>query len=171
VLSDTLLGTDGQSIQHMTETPDATILVVTRLIEPILEEAGFELVDIEYLSKHGRWVLRIYMDRNNGVTIDDCAWMSGEIGDRIDLKEIFQHEYVLEVSSPGPNRRLRKDRDFLNAVGKKVKVKLVSPVKGRRNFTGYLQGFRDKTLYLEMEDYVVPFCLPDVEKVNLVYEF
>ena len=71
-----------------------------------------ELVDIEYLSEHGRWVLRIYVDQEGGITLDGCARVSREIGDLIDVKDILQHEYVLEVSSPGLNRPLKKEKDF-----------------------------------------------------------
>ena len=76
------------------------IKMITHLVEPILDEMGFELVDVLYLSKHGRWVLRIYIDRDGGVTINDCARVSGEMSDLLDVKEIIEHEYVLEVSSP-----------------------------------------------------------------------
>ncbi|MBW2609283.1 MAG: ribosome maturation factor RimP [Deltaproteobacteria bacterium] len=139
--------------------------------EPILDELGFELVDIEYLSKHGRWVLRIYIDKDGGVTIDDCARVSGELGDLIDIKEVIEHEYVLEVSSPGLNRPLRKEIDFVRAIGKKVKVRMAAPVKGRRNFSGYLKDFQDHTLYIEVEGGLITLPWPGIDKANLVYQF
>ena len=95
---------------------------VADLIEPVLEEMEFELVDTEYLRDHGRWILRLYIDREDGVTIDDCVAVSREIGDLIDVKDIVEHEYVLEVSSPGLNRPLKKDKDFYRVLGKKVKI-------------------------------------------------
>ena len=122
---------------------------VADLVEPILGEMRFELVDVEYLSKHGRWVLRLYVDREGGVTIDDCARLSGEIGDLIDVKDVIKHEYVLEISSPGLNRPLKKERDFIWATGKRVKVRMVEAVNGRRNFTGYL-----KNIYLYHVNYI-----------------
>lgn len=144
---------------------------VADLLEPILGEMGFELVDVEYLSKHGRWVLKLYVDKKGGVTIDDCARLSGEVGDLIDIKDVIKHEYVLEISSPGLNRPLKKERDFIWATGKRVKVRMVEPVKGRRNFTGYLKNFEDGTLYVEAEGSLVALPWIQVDKANLVYEF
>ena len=143
---------------------------VTDLIEPILDGMGFELVDVEYLSQHGRWVLKIYMDTDGGVTIADCARVSGEIGDVIDVKEIIDYEYVLEVSSPGLDRPLKKEKDFTWAIGKKIKIRLVSPVNGRRNFTGFLKDFQDNMLHLLMEDKQIALPWQSVKKANLVYE-
>ncbi len=144
---------------------------VSDLVEPILDEMGFELVDVEYLSKYGRWVLRLYIDRDGGVTLDDCARVSGEIGDVIDVKDIITHEYVLEVSSPGLNRPLKKERDVIWAIGKRIKVRMVAPVKGRRNFSGYLKDFQDGILHLETEGKIEALSWPEVDKANLVYEF
>ena len=144
---------------------------ISKLAEPILDEMGFELVDIEYLSKHGRWILRIYIDKDGGVTIDDCAHVSGELGDLIDIKEVIEHEYLLEVSSPGLDRPLKKERDFFRAIGKMIKVRMVAPMKGRRNFSGYLKDFQDHTLYLEMEGGLITLPLSEIDKANLVYEF
>ena len=155
----------------MSENTDFVIREVTKLIERILDEMDFDLVDIEYLLGRGKWILRIYIDKEGGITLDDCARVSREIGDLIDVKDIFQHKYVLEVSSPGINRRLRKEKHFLQAVGNKVKIKMIVPVNRRRNFTGYLRNVQDGTLYLEMGNDVVRLSLENVEKANLVYEF
>lgn len=144
---------------------------VTDLIEPILFELGFELVDVDYLSEHGRWILRIYIDKAGGVTIDDCAKISAEFGDLIDIKEIVRHEYVLEVSSPGLNRPLKKEADFVRIIGKKVKVKMKIPVNGRRNFSGYLKDVRDHIIYIEDEGGLITLSWPEIDKANLVYEF
>ena len=144
---------------------------VHELIEPVLEEIGFELVDIEYLSTQGKWVLRIYIDREGGVTIDACARVSREVGDLIDIKEIIGHEYILEVSSPGLNRPLTKEKDLIRAVGKKIKVKTETPLNGRRNFEGVLQAFKGGDLHLEIDNQPVVLSWSDVEKANLVYGF
>jgi ribosome maturation factor RimP len=144
---------------------------VADLLEPILDEMGFELVDVEYLSSYGKWVLRLYIDKETGVTIDDCVSVSREIGDLIDVKEMVTHEYTLEVSSPGIDRPLRKEKDFVGAVGKKVKVRMIKPMNGRRSFTGYLKDFENGTLYVEMEEEPVALPWAEVDKANLVYEF
>ncbi|HJX33633.1 MAG TPA: ribosome maturation factor RimP [Desulfatiglandales bacterium] len=144
---------------------------ITDLIEPILLELGFELVDVDYLSEHERWVLRIYIDKAGGVTIDDCAKISGELGDLIDIKDIVRHEYVLEVSSPGLNRPLKKEADFIRVIGKKVRAKMKMPVNGRRNFCGYLKDVRDHIIYIEDEGGLITLSWPEIDKANLVYEF
>jgi len=144
---------------------------VADLVEPSLEEMGFELVNVEYLSSRGKWVLRLYIDKEGGVTLDDCAQVSKEMGDLIDVKDIINHEYVLEVSSPGLDRPLKKEKDLRHAIGKKIKVKTVVPVGGRRNYTGYLRNFQEGILYMELESGQVHLPWKDVDKANLVYEF
>ncbi len=144
---------------------------VSELIEPVLEALDIELVDVEYLSEKGKWVLRVYVDEEGGITLGDCARVSREIGTLIDVKDIIDHEYVLEVSSPGLNRPLKKEKDFQGAQGKKIKVRMKKPVEGQRNFSGLLRRFQEGILYVEVKDRVVPLSFSDVEKANLVYEF
>lgn len=155
----------------MTSKRDMVTKQVADLVEPILGEMGFELVDVQYLPKYGRWVLRLFIDKEGGVTIDDCAQVSREIGDLIDVKDVIMHEYILEVSSPGLNRPLKKETDFIWARGKRVKVRMAKPVNGRRNFTGYLKNFEDDTLYVEAEGSLMALPRVEVEKAHLVYEF
>jgi len=140
-------------------------------LEPMLEDMGFELVDVEYLSKHGKWVLILFIDKPGGVTIDDCAMVSGEMGDLIDVKDIIKHEYVLEVSSPGLDRPLKKEKDFIRSLEKKIKVRMITPIDGRRNFTGFLRKFKDGEIHLDLESGPVILSRAGVEKANLVYEF
>ena len=144
---------------------------VADLIDPVLDKMGFELIDVEYLSDRGRWVLRLYIDKEGGVTIDDCAEVSAELGVLIDVKDIIDHEYVLEVSSPGLNRPLKKEADFIRVIGQKIKVKTRMPVDKRRNFTGYLKDYKDHELVIDTEGLLITLALPDIEKANLVYEF
>jgi len=144
---------------------------VAALVEPVVDEMGVELVDVEYLSENGRWILRIYVDKPGGVTLDDCVRVSREIDDLIEVKDIFHQEYVLEVSSPGLNRRLKKERDFERVVGKTIRVRMITPIRGRRNFKGILHSFENGILRLRVED--DSFLLPyrDLDRANLVYEF
>jgi ribosome maturation factor RimP len=144
---------------------------ITGLAEPILETMGFELVDVEYLCERGRWVLRLYIDKEKGVTLDDCARVSRELGDLMDARDLISHSYVLEVSSPGLNRPLRKERHFLRVVGKKIKVRACAPVNGRRNFTGTLIDFREDTLFIDSNGERVALHRAEIEKANLVYEY
>ena len=147
------------------------ITKVTELVSPVLDEMGFELVDIEYLSQYGRWVLRIYADKEGGITLDECARVSREVGNLMDVKDVLPHEYVLEVSSPGLNRPLKKEKDFERAIGKKVKIQMVAPISGRRRFTGYLKEVMQGNVYLEIDNNLFTLSRKDIEKANLVYDF
>jgi ribosome maturation factor RimP len=144
---------------------------VSELAEGILEEMGFELVDVAYVSSQGRWVLRLFIDKEGGVTIDDCARVSSELGDLIDVKNFIDHSYVLEVSSPGLDRPLKKEKDILKAMNRRIKLKMVTPVKGRRNYSGYLRDFKDGTVHLDTDGGLVALPWREVEKANLIYEF
>jgi ribosome maturation factor RimP len=144
---------------------------VESLVEPILEAMGYELVDVEYVSSFGRWVLRLFVDKEGGVTIGDCARISEELGDLIDVKEFIRHEYNLEVSSPGLDRPLRKEKDLVRALGRRIKVRLAVPLEGRRNFAGVLLRYGNGILHLDVEGREVALSWQHVAKANLIYEF
>jgi ribosome maturation factor RimP len=144
---------------------------VTSLVEPVLDDMGFELIDVVYLSRYGKWVLRLYIDKEEGVSIDDCANVSRELGDLIDIQDIINHDYVFEVSSPGINRPLKNERDFKKVIGKKIKVRTVDPILGRKNFTGCLTDFKDQTLFISEGEELINLKLSYIDKANLVYEF
>lgn len=140
-------------------------------MEPALEGMGYELVEVEYLCERGRWVLRLYIDQEKGITVDDCAAVSREMGDVLDSRDLIPHGYVLEVSSPGLNRPLRKEKDFEKRIGRKIRVRMAAPVEGRRNFVGTLTGFRDGTLSLDVDRQSFSLPVSEVEKAHLIYEF
>jgi len=145
---------------------------VSRFAEPLLNSWFLELVDVEFVFESGRWVLRIYMDKEGGVTLDDCAGVSRELGDLMDAEDIIDLPYVLEVSSPGLNRPLKKEGDFVRSIGKLIKVTMVEPVSKRRNFTGRLSDVAEGILRLSLDnDQLVELPLRDVEKARLKYEF
>ncbi len=144
---------------------------IEHLVEPILDDMGIELVDVEYHSGQGKRLLRIYADRPTGITLDDCAMVSREIGHVLDVSDIFQHQYILEVSSPGLDRPLKKETDFIQAVGRKIKVKTTAPLDGRRNFSGILQAFEDGAIKLALDEAVVQIPRNYVKKANLVFDF
>lgn len=144
---------------------------VFNIANPVIEDIGFELVDVEYLSMNGRWILRLYIDREGGITIDDCVSISRELGDLLDVKDIINHEYVLEVSSPGLNRPLKREKDFVKFIGKKIKCKMKDPLEGQKNFSGRLKDFKEGTIFLETENGLFELSFLDIEKANLIYEF
>lgn len=113
------------------------------LLEPVLVEAGYELVDLEYRKESGRWVLRLFIDSPGGITLDDCEAVSHQVSGCLDESDPIPHQYALEVSSPGLERTLRKDSDFHRFQGSKVSVRTFAPLEGRRNFHGELGGMED----------------------------
>ncbi len=144
---------------------------VEEIVTPALELLGFELVDLEYNLEPKGWVLRIYIDKKGGVTIDDCVFVSEEIGRILDVEDPIPHSYNLEVSSPGVDRPLRKERDFLKNVGRKVRVRLREKMDGRRNFRGRILDFENGQLVIEVEGQGI-FRLPheSIEKAKLIWE-
>jgi len=115
--------------------------------------------------------LRIYLDREGGVTLDDCAEVSGEIGAVLEVKDVIPNPYVLEVSSPGLTRPLRKPEDFNKFSNRLVKIKLYEPVEGRKNFRGNLLGLEGDKVRLEIEGRVYELPLQGIAKANLEIEF
>jgi ribosome maturation factor RimP len=144
---------------------------VTALVEPVIEDMGFELVDVEFLTDRGRRVLRIYVDAEGGITLDQCVEVSREVGTLIDLEDVVPDQYVLEVSSPGLDRPLKKEKDFRAAVGRRVKVKMKKPVGRRRNFTGILERFDNDVVTLRVDNDEVTLPVKGIEQARIVYEF
>ena len=144
---------------------------VTELIEPGLLANGLELVDVEFKKEGKSWVLRIYIDREDGVTLADCQKVSRLAGDLIEVEEVIEPVYTLEVSSPGLNRVLKKEKDFLKYSGKKINVQCHAPMDGRKKFTGILTDFIDQSIHLEVDGQLYTIPLNRVAKANLVIEF
>ncbi|MBO7632262.1 MAG: ribosome maturation factor RimP [Lachnospiraceae bacterium] len=122
-----------------------------KLVLPIVEEKQFELVDVEYVKEAGDWYLRAYIDKPGGITIDDCEAVSRILSDRLDEEDFIEDAYILEVSSPGLTRPLKKDRDYERNIGKPVEIKLFRAVNGRKELTADLVAF-DKDTVTVSED-------------------
>lgn len=145
---------------------------VSLLAEPLLHEFGMELVDTELVFQNGRWILRFFIDKEGGVTLDDCASVSRELGDIIDASDTISFSYVLEISSPGLDRPLKKESDFIRSIGKLVKLKMARPINRGRNFTGRLAHVREGMISLLLEDNtLVELPLREVDTAKLRYEF
>lgn len=145
---------------------------VSHVAEPLLHEIGFEMVDIEFQFERGRWILRVFIDKEGGVTVDDCADVSRELGDLIEAENIVDYPHVLEISSPGLNRPLRKESDFVRSIGKMVRLKMSRPINRRRNFTGRLANVREGMISLVVDDNnLVELPLKEIDKARLKYEF
>ncbi len=122
------------------------------LIAPILTEQGFELVDMEYVREAGSYYLRAYIDKEGGITIDDCELVSRAFSDRLDEEDFIEDSYILEVSSPGLLRPLKKDRDFQRRLGEKLELKTYRPIDGTKDFEGILRAFDANSVTIETED-------------------
>ena len=125
---------------------------IEQLIEPLLQQEAAELVDLQLVHESGRQVLRFYLDKEGGITLDDCEHLSNRIGALLDEADLVSGSYVLEVSSPGLDRVLKKEKDFARFAGRAVQIRLKTPQDGRRNFHGLLQGFSEGKVRIDCED-------------------
>jgi len=140
--------------------------------ESLLPGIGMDLIDVEFRFESGRWVLRVFIDKEGGVTLDDCARVSRELGDLIETEDIINYHYELEVSSPGLDRPLKKERDFLCSIGKMVTIKMSVPIDKRRNFTGRLANVSEGVIDLLVDgNNTVHLPLKGIDKARLKYEF
>lgn len=147
---------------------------IWQLAEPLLKAAGMELILVECLKMKTNWVVRIYMDKEGGVTVDDCARISHELGDLLDVHDVPPGAYTLEVSSPGLDRPLHRDEDFLKYRGEQVNVRVEEKIEGRRHFRGELFDYTDdeggKVLLVKIADKVFRIPRAAVLKANLEYK-
>ena len=144
---------------------------VADLIKPTLEGNGIELVDVEYKKTGKIWVLRVFIDKNQEVTVHDCQELSREIEDLIEIHELIDDHYVLEVSSPGLNRPLKKDTDFLRNKGKRIQIKTYSPINNKKENVGTVIDFVNGTLFLEDKKDILKVSLTEIAQAKLIIKF
>jgi ribosome maturation factor RimP len=141
---------------------------VTQLAEPLTESLGLELVQVQYQHESMGWTLRILVDRTGGVTVDDCASVSRELSDLLDVEDLIPNAYHLEVSSPGLDRPLVKPEDYSRFVGREITLRTRQAIDGRRNFRGLLAGLDSNTILLQVDGRSFEVQFNQVEKANLV---
>ncbi len=142
------------------------------LLRPIVEARGFELVDLEYVQEAGTWYLRGYIDKPGGITVNDCEDVSREFSDRLDEKDFIEDSYIMEISSPGLDRPLRKPKDFERNMGKSVEIRTFRPVmEKRKEFCGTLTAYDEKTVTIEEEDQIRVFERKDIALIRPAIEF
>lgn len=146
------------------------IETIKNLLCPMLQEKELELVDVQYAGGGPGSVLRIFIDKENGVTVEDCADISREFGFLLDLHDVIPYSYTLEVSSPGLNRALKGSKDFIRFKGKKVKIKTKEDRYRRSVFIGQLIDFHDDIVSIRVEGVVYDIQFYDIEKANLELE-
>ena len=144
---------------------------VADLIKPTLEGNGIELVDVEYKKTGKTWVLRVFIYKNQGVTVYDCQELSREIKYLIEIHELIDGHYVLEVSSPGLDRPLKKAADFLRNKGKRIQIKTYSPINNKKENAGTVIDFVNGTLFLEDKKNISKISLPEIAQAKLIIKF
>jgi len=135
-------------------------------LEPHLTEQGYELIEVEF-RQEGPWILRLFIDKEGGVTLDDCVAVSQLLGPVLDAEDHIPEHYNLEVSSPGIDRPLRKLSDFERFTGERVRLRTITALHGRRNFKGVLQGIRDGMLVLDCDGASYEVHPENLDRANL----
>jgi len=145
------------------------------LIEPLIEAEGMELILVECHRMKTRSLVRLYLDKEGGITVDDCAAISNQVGDVLDVYDLPPGPYTLEVSSPGLNRPLSRDKDFLKFRGSEVSLRLEMKIEGARNFRGRLVDLVEeegkKVVYIEVQGKMMRIPRELIKKAHLEYEF
>lgn len=144
---------------------------VEELVMPIIEEGNFELVDVEYVKEGANWYLRIYADKEGGINIDDCVTISRAIEVKLDEKDVIEDAYILEVSSPGLGRQLKKDRDYKRSLGEEIEFKLYKARNKQKEFEGILKDFDEHTFTITLDDEDVVFDRKDIAMMRLAVHF
>ncbi len=144
---------------------------VRAMLNPILSNEGMELVEVEYRRETRGWVLRLYVDKEGGITLDDCSRVSQEVGRILDVEDFISLPYTLEVSSPGLTRPLKSEKDFIKYRNRLIKIKTHNPIENRRQFKGRLLGISENRIEIAMDEEVLQIPLSNVAKANLEIEF
>lgn len=142
------------------------------LLEPIIAEHGFELVDVEYVKEAGNWYLRAYIDKPGGITVDDCEIVSRQFSDVLDEKDYIDDSYIFEVSSPGLGRPLKKEKDFKRSLGEEVEIRTYRAIDRQKEFIGVLKAYDKNTVTIAYEDdteQVFEKC--DIALIRLALDF
>ena len=146
--------------------------IVTDLVLPVTEKHAFELVDVEFVKEGANWYLRVFIDKPAGIAIDDCQVVSEELSALLDKTDPIKQSYMLEVSSPGLDRPLKKDRDFEKYKGEEVEVKLFQPLNGSKIYTGDLQGLEQDSVVIKCSSgEIMKFERPLISTVKRVIKF
>jgi len=147
-----------------------TIEKLEGILVPILGDRALELVEIEFHTSGKRWLLRVYIDKEQGVTISDCEYVSRELSRILDVDDLIEHPYTLEVSSPGLTRPLKKKEDFVKARGKRCRIITNLEVEGKREFSGIIVDIKDEEVVMQekIDVFTIPICA--IKKAHLEFD-
>ncbi len=142
------------------------------LITPILERMNFELVDVEFVKEGGIWYLRAYIDKEGGITINDCEAVAREMNEILDREDYVEESYTFEVSSPGLGRPLKKEKDYVRSMGKELEIRTYRAINREKEFYGILKAYDDNTVTIETEDGEERiFEKKDIALIRLAFDF
>lgn len=143
-----------------------------KLLEPLVKANHFEVYDVEYVKEGGNWFLRCYIDKEGGITVDDCELVSRSLSDLLDKEDFIPDAYILEVSSPGLGRLLKRDKHFEKSIGEEVEIKLFKPIDKKKDYIGILVGFDQNILTIETEDETrMDIPRAGISSVRLTFDF
>lgn len=141
------------------------------LLEKVIQDLGYNLYDVEYVKEGKDYYLRITIDKENGINIQDCEKVNDGINDILDEADIIKDQYYLEVSSPGLERVLKKEEHFLSQIGKRVNINLFKPFEKKKEFQGILKEYNNSSIVIETEENNIEFNLKDIALVKTVFDF
>ena len=141
------------------------------LLTPIAEAVGVSVYDVESVKEGSDWYLRCYIAKPDGVTIQDCETVSRALSDRLDEEDYIADAYILEVSSPGLGRTLKKDKHLAKSIGQEVEIKTYKPIEKQKEFSGVLRAFDQDTVTIEMQTGEMKFDRSDVALIRLALDF
>ena len=142
------------------------------LITPILDRMNFELVDVEYVKEGGTWYLRAYIDKEGGITVNDCEAVAREMNEILDREDFVEDSYVFEVSSPGLGRPLKKEKDYIRSMGREVEIRTYRAINREKEFYGILSAYDENTVTIKTEDGTeITFEKSDIALIRLAFDF
>ncbi len=147
-----------------------TELLIEKLVQEILIGSAIELVDVEYV-KEREWYLRVFLDKEGGIEIEDCHWVSEQLEAKLETLDPIKESYYLEVSSPGLDRALRKDRDFIRHVGDKIEITTFKPIDGQKKFIGVLKCLSEGNISIDVDGVEVILPRDKTSQVRLYLDF
>ena len=149
---------------------DAVEEFVSGVVETIIESTELELVDVEYVHER-EWYLRVFLDKEGGIDLDDCQMVSEKLSEVLDAKDPIKENYLLEVSSPGLDRVLKKEKDFIRYRGRDVDIQLFKPIDGKKQYTGSLQGYSDDTITIQVQEKTIDLERAAIAQIRLHLDF
>ena len=142
------------------------------LLLPIIEANNFELVDVEYVKEGSNWYLRAYIDKEGGISVDDCEVVSRAFSDKLDEEDFIDDAYIMEVSSPGLGRPLKKEKDYKRSMGKELEIRTYRAINREKEFYGILSAYDENTVTIKTEDGTeMTFEKSDIALIRLAFDF